>query len=110
MASLLDQVKIEQSLVQQQQYEVHTEVRTAIDALDYEYNNTTTMPERSRRASPQPDYSYLSVDADSDLAKTKKSSLPSARLAWLKCHTRVHTEQQLCHRAGLGCLVEKNTT
>ena len=43
--------------------------------------NTTTMRERSRRASPQPD-SYLSVEAGSDLeTNNKKSSAPSARLS-----------------------------
>ena len=34
----------EQSLVQQQQYEVHTEERVAIDALDYEYNEDARTP------------------------------------------------------------------
>ena len=71
-------------------------------------NNTTTMRERGRRPSTQSDYSYLSAEAGSDLLETKKSSAPSARLAWLTYHTRVHTAAG--HRAGLGCLVEKSTT
>ena len=54
--------------------------------------NTTTMRERSRRASPQPDYSLLSVDAGSDL-ETKKSSVPSAPLSWLRI-IREYTQQQ----------------
>ena len=47
----------EQSLVQQQ-YEVHTNVRVTIDALDYEFNHDA--PKQSR-VSPQPHYAYLSV-------------------------------------------------
>ena len=43
----------EESL-EQQQCEVHTDVRVTIVALDYEYN---TRRERNRRASPQPGYS-----------------------------------------------------
>ena len=41
MASVFNQVKIELSRagLVQQQYEVHTKVRAAIDALDYEYNH-----------------------------------------------------------------------
>ena len=57
--------------------------------------NTTMMRERSRRASPQPDYSELSVDASSDL-ETKKSNAPSARLSWLRIireYTQQHQQQ-----------------
>ena len=41
MASVFNQVKISLSRAGQveQQYKVHTKVRVAIDALDYEYNN-----------------------------------------------------------------------
>ena len=60
--------------------QVHTRVRVAIDVLDYEY---TTMSERSRRASPQPDYSQLSVDAGSDL-EIEEGSAPSTHLSWLR--------------------------
>ena len=63
--------------------------------------------ERSRRAPPQPDYGYLSVDAGSDL-ENQNSSAPSARLSWLRI-IREDT-QSSSSRAGLGCLVEKNTT
>ena len=62
------------------------------------------MNERSRRASPQPDYSLLSVDAGSDL-ENKESSAPSARLSWLRI-MREYT-QSSSSRAGLGCFVEK---
>ena len=50
---------------------------------------------RSRRAPPEPDYSYkyLSVDAGSDL-EIQKSSAPSARLSWLFI-IREYTQQQL---------------
>ena len=65
------------------------------------------MPERSRRASPQPDYSWLSVDAASDL-ENKESSAPSARLSWLRIMREY--AQSSSSRAGLGCFVEKNTT
>ena len=75
--------------------------------------NTTTMRERSRRALPQRDYSYLSVDAGSDL-ENKESSAPSARLSWLlvrmiSCESSVHTEQQLIV-LGSDALLKKNTT
>ena len=53
----------------QQQHEVHTEVRVAIDALDHEYNHD------ARTQSPRlsaPRLHKLSVDAGSDL-ETKKS-------------------------------------
>ena len=74
--------------------------------------NTTKIRERSRRASPQPDYSYLSVDAGSHL-DTKMISAPSARLSQLRISTRecTHTAAAAAgHRGGLGCLVEKYTT
>ena len=54
--------------------------------------NAITMRGRSRRASPLPDYSSLSVDAGSDLG-TKKSSAPSARLSLLRI-IREYTQQQ----------------
>ena len=55
--------------------------------------NTTTMRERSRRASPQPDYSQLSVDAGSDLENKESNALSASFVA--AYHERVQTEQQL---------------
>ena len=60
----------------QLQYEVHAEVRVAIDALDHDYNDD------ARRQSPGLSAVRSSVDAGSDL-EAKKSSAPSARLSWL---------------------------
>ena len=62
------------------------------------------MRERSRRASLQPDYSWLSVDAGSDL-ENKESSAPSARLSWLRIMQSTH--RAAAHHAGLGCFDEK---
>ena len=41
MASIFNQlqIKLSRAGLVQQQYEIHTEVRVAIDALDYEYNH-----------------------------------------------------------------------
>ena len=60
---------------------------------------------RCASASPQPDYSSLSVDAGSGL-ENKESSAPSARLSWLRIIMREYT-QSSSSRAGLGCFVEK---
>ena len=61
----------EQSLVlQQQQYEVHTDVRVAIDALEKEYNHD------ARTQSPRLS-AARSVEAGSDL-ETKRNSAPSS--------------------------------
>ena len=63
------------------------------------------MRERSRRASPQPDYRSLSVDAGSDLREQGKQR---TRLRWLRI-MREYTKSS-SSRTGLGCFVEKNTT
>ena len=70
------------------------------------------MRERSRRASPQPDYSYLYllVDVGSDLLiDNKESSAPGARLSWL------YVSCDSTHRAaalvlGSDALLKKNAT
>ena len=67
--------------------------------------NTTTMREHSRRASPQPDYNELSVDAGSDV-ENKENSAPSERtFSWLRI-VREYTHSS-SSRAGLGCFVEQ---
>ena len=95
----------EQSRIQQQ-YELHA--RVTVDALT---TRTTTMRDRSRRASPQPgDYSYLSVDAGADLETKKRAAQRASFVA--TSHTRVYTQQQqqyVGHRGGLGCLKKKTS-
>ena len=53
------------------------------------------MRERSRRASPQPDYyRWLSVDAGADLA-AKKNSAPSERLSRLRLIRDTHSSSSI---------------
>ena len=54
MASVFCQVKSSGPEPVQQQYEVHTKVRARVRSMRWN-TNTTTMSERSRRASSQPD-------------------------------------------------------
>ena len=54
--------------------------------------NTTKIREHSRRASPQPDYSYLSVEAGSHL-DTKMINASNARLSQLRIITREECTQ-----------------
>ena len=68
--------------------------------------NTTTIRKRSRRASPQPDYSYVAVGRrglrprDQEEQRTQRASFVAAYL------TRVHTAAAVGHRAGLGYSVD----
>ena len=70
--------------------------------------NTTTMRERSRRASPQPE-KKLAVGRRG-LGPREQEEQRTQRASFVATyHKRVH---ESTHRAaaGLGCFVEKNTT
>ena len=73
--------------------------------------NTTTMRESNRRASPQPDYSYEAVGRrglgprDQEEQRTHRASFGG--------YASFESEQQqqpVSPRAGLGRLIEENTT
>ena len=93
MASVFNQVKIYLSragLVPQQQYEVHTDVRVAIDALDYEYNNDArTQSARLSAARLQLAVGGRGLGPTEGEQRTQRASFVPTY------HTRVHTEQQL---------------
>ena len=71
------------------------------------FTNTTTMRERSRCASRQPNYNYLSVDADSDLGSQKTNTARALR-GYLS-HESTHSHSRK-YRAGIVFLFEKCTT
>ena len=66
------------------------------------------MRERSRRASPQPEYSWLSVDAGSDL-DANKSSAPTARV-FRSYVSYESTHSSISRSSCWARMVEKNTT
>ena len=75
---------------QQQQYEVNTKVRAAVDALDYEYNHDarTQSPRLSAtRLQPAVGGSGLGP-RDLNEQRTQRASFVTTY------HTRVHTQQQ----------------
>ena len=75
--------------------------------------NTTTMRERSHRASPQPDYVQLAVDRrglgprDQEERRTQRESFVATYILYIREY--IHTAAAVSHRAGFGCLVEKKT-
>ena len=69
--------------------------------------NTTTMRERSRRASPLADYSWLLVDAGSD-QETRRAAQAACVFRGYVSYESTH--RAAAHRAGLGCLDEKIAT
>ena len=70
--------------------------------------NTTTMRERSHRASSQPDYSYSGRrwlgPRDREEQRTQRASFVAT---WYVSYESTHNAAAAGHRAGLGCLVEK---
>ena len=95
----------EQSLVQQQ-YEVHTDVRVAIDALDYECNHDAqTQSSRLSAASLQLAVGRRGLGArDQEEQRTQRASFVATY------HTRANSPAAVGHHAGLGCSTEKYTT
>ena len=102
MASVFNQVKIYLSragLVPQQQYEVHTDVRVAIDALDYEYNNDA----RTQSARLSAARLQLAVGRRG-LGTREQGEQCTQRASFVDTyHARVHTEQQLSCWARMLC-------
>ena len=86
----------------QQQYEVHTKVRVAIDALEYEYNHD------ARTQSPRLPVArlQLAVGARGLGPRDQEEQRTQRALFVATYHLRVHSvAAALGHRAGLGCLV-----
>ena len=80
----------EQSLVlQQQQYEVRTDVRVAIDAFDDEYNHDARTKSRRLSAARQLSVGGSGIGPrDQQEQRTQRASFVTMH------HTRVHTQQQ----------------
>ena len=93
MASGIKQVKIELSRagLVQQQYEVHTKVRVAINALDYEYNHD------ERTQSPRLTAARLQrAVGRGGLGPREQEEQRNERASFVTTyHTRAHIEQQL---------------
>ena len=101
MASVFNQVKIELSragLVQQQE-EVHTKIRVAIDALDYEYNHD------ARTQSPRLTAARLQLAIGRrGLGPREQGAQRTQRASFVATyHARGHTEQQLSCWARMLC-------
>ena len=101
MASAFNQVKIKLSRagLVQQQYEVHTKVRVAIDALDYEYNHD------AQTQSPCLTAARLQLAVDRrGLGPREQGEQRTQRASFVATyHARVHTEQQLSCWARMLC-------
>ena len=92
MASAFNQVKIKLSRagLVQQQYEVHTKVRVAIDALDYEYNHD------AQTQSPRLTAPKLQLTVGRRGLGPKQGEQRTQRASFVATyHARVNTEQQL---------------
>ena len=85
----------------------HKRTNTSSDQCVGLLVNTTTMRERSRRASQQPEFSSLSVVECSDL-KNKETSALSVRHSCL-CIMREHTQSRSSSGVELECFVAKKT-
>ena len=101
MASFFNQVKILLSRADlvQQQYGVHTKVREAIDALDYEYNHDArTQSRRLTAARLQLAFGRRGLGPrEQGEQRTQRASFVATY------HARVHTEQQLSCWARMLC-------
>ena len=105
MASVSTSKNLSEQTLVQQQYddEIHTEVRVEIDALDCKYNHD------ARTQSPRLSAARLQLAVglgprDQEEQCTQHASFVATY------RTRVHTTAAVRHPAGLGCVVERNTT
>ena len=102
MAPVFNQVKITRiraGLVQQQ-YEAHTKVRVAIDALDSEYNHD------ARTQFPRLSAARLHIDVSRrGLGHREQEEQRTQRASFVVTYrTRVHTDQQLIVLGSDACL------
>ena len=88
---------------QQQQYEVNTKVRVAVDALDYEYNHDART-QSPRLSATRLQLAVVRGPRDQEEQRTQRASFVATY------RKRVHTAAAVSHRAGLECMVKNNTT
>ena len=103
MASVFNQVKIYLSRagLVQQQYEVYTKVRVAIDVLDYEYNHD------ARTQTPRLTAARLQLAVGRRGLGPREQGEQRTTRVFRGCVSCETTNRAAAHRAGLGCFVEK---
>ena len=99
---VFNQVKIQLSRagLVQQQYEVHTKARAAIDAVDYEYSHD------ARTQSPRPTAARRQLAAGRrELGPREQGEQRTQRVfhGYASCES---THRAVARRAGLGCFLE----
>ena len=93
--------------MQQQQYELHTDVRLAIDALGRENNHD------ARTQSPRLSPARLQLTVGRRGVGPRDQEEQRTHRASFGGYASFESEQQqqpVSARAGLGCLIEENTT